>query len=303
MAVDVLILVFGSFAGACSIVFIKTSTLDPILLAAYRQLLAVLILAPVFVTALRKSGRKLTFALIRPSILPGVLLGLHFIAWNMGARRTLAANGTLLVNMVPVAMPLFAFLFYREVVNLFEIIGTAVAMAGMVLLGITDFHAGKETFAGDMLCFIAMVLAAVYLALGKKSYKGNGESLWIYMVPLYFTGGIVCFIVSLFFTGPGENLSLFNILMAGGLAAVSTVGGHTIYNRSMRKLRSQLVTLVNLSQVIFGGVLGFLFFKELPSSMFYFAAPVILAGTVIAVLFSNRKRSGELDGTSSGASG
>lgn len=300
MAVDVLILIFGSFAGACSIVFIKASTLNPILLAAYRQLFAVVILAPVFISAVKKSGRKLTFAMIKPSILPGVLLGLHFIAWNMGARRTLAANGTLLVNMVPVVMPLFAFLFYREVVNLFEIIGTAVAMTGMVLLGITDFHTGRETFVGDMLCFVSMILAAVYLALGRRSYEGTGESLWIYIIPLYFTGGAVCFIVSLFFTGPGEKLTLFNILMAGGLAAVSTVGGHTIYNRSMRKLRSQLVTLVNLSQVIFGAILGFLFFNEMPSGMFYLAAPVILAGTVLAVVFSNRKRSGEIGGKSAG---
>lgn len=286
MAGHILLLMLGVFGGACSIVFIRYSTLHPILLGSYRLIAAALLLLPVFFRELKKGEHKLTFSLVRPSILPGILLGLHFIFWNTGANLTTAANATLIVNMVPIAMPFFAFFLYREVINLPEILGTILAIGGLVILGLSDIHIGRDTVLGDVSCFIAMVFAAAYLALGRRNNRG--ESIWIYIVPLYIVGGVFCFAVSLFFTRPFADLSLLNTGMVLGLAVFSTIVGHTIFNISMRKLRSQLVTLINLLQIFYGALLGFLFFGEVPNRAFAIALPVILAGTVLSIIFSNR---------------
>ena len=286
MLAHILLLLVGVFAGACSIVFIKTSTLNPVLLAAYRQLAAGLILLPVYFLQLKKAGLHLNFAIVRPSILPGLLLGMHFIFWNFGAGQTTAANGTLLVNMVPVVMPFFAYFLFREVINIPELLGTVLALGGIAVLGVSDFHVNRETFFGDISCFIAAVFAAAYLALSRRNNRG--ESIWVYMVPLYLTGGVFTFIVSLFFTTPAENMSLQNMFMFLGLACISTIGGHTIFNLSMRRLRSQLVTLINLMQIVYGALLGYFFFSEVPSIYFFIALPVILGGTVLTIIFSKR---------------
>ncbi len=286
MFAHILLLLVGVFAGACSIVFIKTSTLNPILLASYRQLAAGLILLPIYFRQLNKAKLRPSFALIRPSILPGLLLGLHFIFWNYGAGQTTAANGTLLVNMVPIVMPFFAFFLFREVINIPELLGTVLALGGIAVLGVSDFHLSRETFFGDISCFIAAVFAAAYLALSRRNNRG--ESIWVYMVPLYLVGGVFTFIISLFFTSPLENMSLRNMFMFLGLACISTIIGHTIFNLSMRRLRSQLVTLINLMQIVYGALLGYFFFAEVPSIYFFIAFPIILGGTVLTIVFSKR---------------
>ena len=203
---------------------------------------------------------------------------------------TFSANATLIVNMVPVIMPLFAFLFIREVMTGMEIAGTVCAMAGVLFLSITDFHLSAGSFRGDLLCFLSMIFFALYLILGKKQ-KGD-YSLWLYLVPLYAIGGLFCFGVSLLFVTPFQGVTLFEAGMIAGLAAISTIGGHSILNFSMRHLRSQLVSLVNLSQVLFAALFGLLFFSEIPDFNFFIATPVIAGGIALAVIFSGRKRKG-----------
>lgn len=289
MAAHIALLLIGVLAGAFSIVFIKTSTLHPVILAAYRQLLAGLVLLPIYIRRMKKDGLIFNFKAVRPSILPGLFLGLHLIFWNIGASNTTAANGTLLVNMVPIVMPFFAYFLFREVINIPELLGTLTAIGGIVLLGVSDFHVGRETFLGDISCFAAAVLAAAYLALSRRNNKG--ESIWIYIVPVYLVGGLFTLLISLFFTTPWADMTGKNILTLVGLACVSTIIGHTIFNISIRRLRSQLVTLVNLLQIVYGAALGYLFFGEVPSFYFFIASPIILTGTVITIIFSKRNGS------------
>ncbi|MFP4562524.1 MAG: DMT family transporter [Spirochaetia bacterium] len=295
MAAYLLLLLLGLVAGAASVVFIKASAIHPVLLASYRMLLAAFILMPVFLRELKARGMRFSAHIVKPALLPGVLLALHFIAWIMGARMTLAANATLIVNMLPAVMPIFAYLLIGEVLTGAEAAGTLIALAGVVFLGISDYHAGRETFLGDVLCFISMVLFAGYLIAGKRN--ATGDSIWIYAVPLYAVGGIVSFVIALFFTHPFAGITGFDLLMAGGLAVVSTIFGHTILNFSMRKLRSQIVALANLSQIVYGSVFGLIFFAEKPDTSFFIAAPVVLAGAALAIVFS-KKSSGEPAGGS-----
>jgi drug/metabolite transporter (DMT)-like permease len=303
----ILFLLVGVAAGAASIIFIKMSALHPLLLASYRLLLAALLLSPFYFRELARERRRLPGVRnpalesgaakvergiiarsLTASVIPGLLLGLHFIAWIAGARMTSAANATLIVNMAPVAMPVAAYIFMKEIITPAEIAGTVLALGGVVFLGISDFHVSMETFRGDVLSFVAMLFFTVYLILGKR--KKRQINFWLYLVPLYFIGGVFCFIVSLFFTSPLRGISWFETGMIAGLAAISTIGGHSIYNYSMRHLRSQLVTLVNQSQVLFGALFGLLFFAEIPERNFFIATPIILGGIILAIIFSRKKK-------------
>ena len=117
-------LLAANIVGGSSAIMIKASTIHPVLQASYRVLFAGIILAPLFFRELRRSGRRLSLRLIAPSVLPGIVLGLHFITWIFGARMTLAGNATVIVTMVPVAMPFFVFFMIRELPRRAEIVGT-----------------------------------------------------------------------------------------------------------------------------------------------------------------------------------
>ena len=143
-AIELALLVLANIVGGSSAIMIKASTIHPILQASYRLLFAALFLAPLFFKELKRSGARLSFRLIAPALLPGLALGIHFITWTLGARLTLAGNATVIVTMVPVAMPLFVFMLTRELPRKAEVAGTVVALGGIAILAAYDFRRSKN---------------------------------------------------------------------------------------------------------------------------------------------------------------
>ena len=165
--------------------------MPPILLSGYRLLVAALILSPLFIRDWRRLEGKWPVSGLRRTLLPAAMLAVHLITWTIGARWTAAANASLIVNMVPVAMPVLLYLTTREKVNGLELLGTAIALGGVFVLSGGEYVAGRETFLGDLVCFGSMILFTWYLALARRNR--DFPSLWLYLVPLYGLGALFCF--------------------------------------------------------------------------------------------------------------
>src|SRR5210317_1848569 len=85
-------LLFGVFACSTAVILIKASTVHPLLLCGYRQVMAALILLPLFVRDLRRHRGTYTWHHLRRVLLPASMLAAHFVSWTVGARLTAAAN-------------------------------------------------------------------------------------------------------------------------------------------------------------------------------------------------------------------
>lgn len=279
-------LILGVFACSTAIIMIKASNEHPLLIASYRLFIAAIILTPLYLKELKEYHQKFHLKTILPSIIPGIFLGFHFLTWVFGARMTYAVNASLIVNMVPIVMPIFVFLLTNERINKYEIIGTVLGLSGIIILGINDFRISKQSISGDIICFISMLFFAFYLALAKKNQKN--QSVYLYIVPLYYIAGIFCFIVSLFFINPIKIYSFRNILFIFGLGIIPTVIGHSILNKSMQSMRSQVVSIVNLGQFIFAGIMAFFFFNETPKLIFYISVLFVISGSVLVIKLSNK---------------
>ena len=107
------IMMIGMIAAGFSPIFVKYGTMDPFILASYRQLLAALLLIPLFVRDMKQSNRSFHIRQISPSVLPGIFLGLHFIFWVIGARLIPGGHSSVIVTMGPVFMP-FVMFFHAE---------------------------------------------------------------------------------------------------------------------------------------------------------------------------------------------
>ena len=274
------VVVFGVLMGASSVLLIKASTLEPGVLAAGRLLIAVGILFPFWWRERRRSSTTL-WASIRPSILPGIFLGLHFISWNAGARATLAGNATLLVNMVPLVMPLMAWAFLRESPTRREIGGTATAFLGLMVLAWGDYRFSPEHLVGDGLCFLAMILYAFYILLARR--RARPGQMFTYLVPLYTVGGLMSLVWAMIFEHPLAPISWTNALLLAGLVVGPTLAGHSITNWAMTVMRAQAVSLLNLTQFVFAGFMAFLVFGEVPGPAFLVTAVLVVAGAVWAL--------------------
>jgi len=272
----------GIFACSTSVIFIKSSTMHPAYLAAMRLLIASILLSPIFFHRLRCSTRKVSWQQrLKESGPAGVLLALHFITWNDGARHTLAAHATLIVNMVPVVMPLILWVVLRERLWQMEWVATGISAIGITWLAVHEYHFSREHFWGDVTCFVSMVLFALYLSYGRKNR--HEESVLIYMIPVYLIAGLICLSVSLFHWESIVQTPLRDYGMALGLALVPTLIGHTLINLSLRNIRGQIVAVLNLTQFIFAGTMAYLIWGEVPQPTFAVVCICILLACIIGL--------------------
>jgi drug/metabolite transporter (DMT)-like permease len=278
-----MILLGGEILASASVIFIRLSSIDPILLASFRMLVAVLFLLPFYFRELKRDHKDVvpfSISEIKPVVVPGLLLGLHFISWIYGARLVPAANASLIVNLTPVATPFFIYFSAKERVNLLEILGSLIAIMGCFLLARGDFSLDRQYFLGDLIIFSAMLTFALYQVFAKKRMTG----LWRYMVPLYLVGGTFCLIVGLLTGSSFLNWTAEDLIAIFGLALISTIGGHSIFNLAMKHLRGQIVSVFHTTQFIYAGVMAFLLLGEVPEKSFLIVAPIILTGLFITIV-------------------
>ncbi len=281
MIKDILLLFLGVFACSTAVIMIRASDLHPVLLSAYRLLFSALALSPLFFNKLKANKAVYGWRELRLSILPGIMLGLHFIVWIFAVHMTNVANATLLVNLVPIAMPFALFFMMNERLNVPELIGTVIALLGLYILVFSDVAINRDQLLGDMLCLVAMILLTIYLALGRKNRRD--VSIWLYVVPLYLVGGIFCIAIAPFFESPLRPYPPKEIALIAGLVLLPTVAGHSALNHAMKNMRGQFVSIVNLSQFIFAGVMGYIFFAEVPEMKFYPASALLISGAILAI--------------------
>ena len=126
-----------------------------------------------------------------------------------------------------------------------------------------------------------MLLVAWYLALGRRNR--DFPSLWLYVVPVYALAGGICLLAALpwlhtFALGSAREWALM-----AGMACIPTIIGHSLLNQAMRHFRGQIVSLANVGQFVFAGILAWFLFSESPSITFYFASLLVVAGIALVV--------------------
>jgi len=284
----ILLLILGVFACSTAVIMIRASGTHWAELSSYRLLVAAIALAPIYFRDLRRHRAAYAAGHLRGAILPGLLLGLHFFTWVVGARLTQAANASLIVNMVPIVMPFLLLAMTRERLTGGELCGTALAIGGTALLTASDARLSGQFMQGDLICFGSMVLYAAYLAFGRKNR--HYPTVWLYLVPVYLVGGVFCLLVSLCLTNPVHAYPPKELLLVLGLGIVPTVIGHSIINYTMRHLRGQVVAIANLGQFIFAGAMDWALNGKVPSWALYVAAAAVVSGALLAIFRAPRER-------------
>ncbi len=273
------LLLLAVLATSGSAYFVREAELHPILLASYRQLIAAAVLSPVFFALLRKHREISPAKLFRAVIPPAALLSAELSIWNVAARTTEMANASLLINLMPLAMPFVLFAMYRERINSREMKATFIAILGLLLLVSADI--ASSNFLGDGLALTAMVMLTIYLTMARRF--SDVPSIWLYVVPMYTVGGLGSGLVGVAVADDYVPSGMSEWWPVLGLALLSTVIGHSLLNRSMQVMRGQTVALVNMLHPVFAGIIGFLAFEEEPTLMFYGAAALLMLAAVIVI--------------------
>ena len=264
-------------------IFILSCEADPLSIAFYRILFTTAIVAP-FVL-LRKDSRRELLAIPHSTLLVMILIGLalaaHFALWITSLSKTSVASSVVLVTAHPVFVAPISHYLLKERLCRLNVIGIAIAVAGVVLLVTGDygFSAFKlDTLEGNILAMLGGLAAGLYILGGRVARKT--VSVFPYALVVYAAGTLTLIPICLAFDAPLYGLSLEDYLIILLMAVVSGLLGHTLYNWSLGYIRASVASVFLLGEPIMASLLAYAipWIHQQPSLFTLVGGAVILLG-------------------------
>ncbi|MFJ5564934.1 DMT family transporter [Lysinibacillus xylanilyticus] len=265
----------GVISVSLSAIFVKLANAEAGVIAFYRMLFSVLIMAPLFFWKYTNEIKELRIRDWLFSSVAGIFLAFHFILWFESLNYTSVASSTVLVTLQPLFAFVGTYFFFKENITLKTIFAGVIAIVGSILISWGDFKLSGTAFYGDMLALVACVLVTAYFLFGQDVRKRL--SLVTYTMVVYAVSTITLFIYVLIkgeSFGPYPTMDWIWFIL---LAIVPNLLGHTLFNWSIKYVSTNVVSIAILFEPIGAAILALLIFKE------YLIATQIIGGFIVIV--------------------
>ncbi len=259
--VAIVVAVVGvSFAS----IFIRWSESPALVKATYRMGLASLILLPVAIGRFWGEIRNLSTREVLTMAGVGVALAIHFATWIRSLDFTSVTSSVILVNGHPILVALASHYLMGERVPRLAAFGILLGLSGVLIIALGDADEAGGLL-GDLLALAGGSMTAVYILSGRRIRQR--VSLIPYVFVVYSASAVVLTLTTLTFgvsLVPAQELQR-ELLLFLGLALVSTILGHTLYNWSLRYVKAPIVSTSLLGEPVGASLLAILFLAEIPS--------------------------------------
>lgn len=280
-------MVVGVVAISTSPILIRLAAVPALALAFWRCLAGAAVLAP-FARRGRAGGlARGDLALLG---MAGVFLAAHFALWNASLALTSVGAATTLVSCTPLFVGIGA-RFLGEAPGRRTWAGIALATVGAVVIGVSDALAGPVAGAqatgasgllGDVLAFAGAAAVAVYLLIGRVMRQRLPVST--YAASVYGTAAAVLLPACLLTGSSLGGYAAGSWLAVAGVVIGPQLLGHTVFNSLLTSVSATVVSVVLLIEPVGATALAWLLFHELPAAGFWVGAPLVLAGSWLAII-------------------
>ncbi len=247
--------------------------IDPVILCAYRFLIAGLLMLPYLLLK-----RKPIFSNLLQGFILGFVLWAIYISQTIGLLYTTASNAAFITGLFVVFTPVFAFVFLKKKPSLMNIITILLAVVGLWYLT-GGLH---EMNKGDLITLITAVAYAMHIILAHIYMKDNLDP-YILTFQQFITVALICFIASGVLNLPHSIDSYKVVWVMSYLILFPTLSAFLI------QLLAQKITLPLKVSLIFSlePVFGAIFAWTLGGEMFIASRAVGGLLIVIAIVLSN----------------
>ncbi|MBI3590630.1 MAG: DMT family transporter [Candidatus Melainabacteria bacterium] len=248
--------------------------IDPVILCAYRFLLAAIIVS-IFLLITKRQ----LFSNLKEGFVLGFFLWAIYISQTIGLVFTSAANAAFITGLFVAFIPIFSFVFFRIMPSLIQIIAIFIALIGLWLLtgGLNSIN------KGDLITIITAIAYALHVLFGDKFVKNNIDPFVLCFQQFLFVSifsFITAFFFKLDFAFSTENvfwiiiyLTLFPTVLAFLIQLIA------------QKITSPIkVSLIFALEPLFGAVFAWTFGKEAFILNSAFGGLLILLAIVISDL-------------------
>lgn len=272
------------FFTAFSSIFIRWTTAPALVIAFYRMLFTVALLAPYVLTHNWFALRKLEPKKIMLSWISGFFLACHFASWIASLSLTSVAASTILVSCSPVVVTLFELWYHKKRPSLEFITSLILALFGTLLITSGNWQQPSH-LTGNLLALFGGICMAGYLLIGTEVQTNT--PFWVYILHVnsastFFLGFMILATQTSFSAVDSKDVAL---ILA--MTVFCSLLGHTVYNWLLRYYGATTISLATLCEPLFASILAYAFLSELPT------IPTLLGGSIVLLAVSRVIKSKE----------
>jgi drug/metabolite transporter (DMT)-like permease len=275
-----LFLAIGIVAAAQSANIIRIGDAPPLVMAAWRLTLAVLLLLP-----LTGRSMKSLIALTRWEwlllLVGGGMLAGHLITWIAAVQNTTVANATLFFSISPLTTALMAHFIFGEQLTKRLFISIGLGLSGVALIGWDDCQINSGRLTGDLLSLLSVLFFTSYLLIGKRLQRVCATP--VYVTAIYLIAGLSCMVSVFIGQYPLIDYSGRNWIAFLLLALVPMIG-HTALNNALRYIDAGRVSAATMAEPPIAGLVAYLAWNEFPTISAIMGYFVIVGSVLVLVL-------------------
>ena len=271
-----------------SAIFISWSNSPFITIALYRLAFASLILVPIALFDRRHPLRGIARKDVYGMIGVGAILATHFTLWigslKIEGVSVSVASSVILVTSHPLLVGVLSHYVLRERLNKWMALGIALGFSGVVVIAVADSRARSASLIGDLLAFLGGVFAGFYFLAGRRLRQRT--PLIAYALVVYVSATGVLFLYTLGLREslvPQGNLPTEFVLFLA-MAVIPQIGGHTLYNWSLRWVPAPIVSLSLVGEPIGSSLLAWVLLNQVPGIAVAVGGALALAGIYMTVV-------------------
>ncbi len=265
-----------------------------LVIAALRLTFASLALAPLALTRHRSELRALTRGELLLGLLSGLFLAIHFATWISSLEYTTVASSVVFVSTGPLWVALLSPFFLREPLTRPVVIGMSFALAGGIIIAISDacswnngivcpsltqvLH-GRMMF-GNFLALVGAWMVAGYLMIGRKLRAKMSLMPYIFLV--YGMASVCLLIIVLVARESLFGYHWLTYVWILLLALVPQLIGHSTYNWALAYLSAAFVAVMTLGEPIGSSILAYFILQETPTITVIAGGVLILIGIYLS---------------------
>lgn len=297
------VLALAVLAVSWASILIRLCEAPALTIAFWRLAISALCLAPF--AAARPQRSWLSSRALRPTLVAGIFLGLHFASWITSLKMTSVASSVVLATTTPVFSALLSARLLGERPGRAAWIGIAVSLAGAALIAWGDSGPGAGGAAaagaggnlalrrvlGDLLALAGAFFVSSYLTAG-RSVRAHAPLVG-YLAVVYGTGSAA---LALFALARGNALTGYSIREYGLFASIAVVPnliGHSLLNWGVRRMRTYVVNVAVLGEPVLATIYAAFLFGEIPGRAWALGTALILAGVATIVLAERSRAAAE----------
>ena len=210
--------------------------------------------------------------------LMGVILAVHWVTFFQAIQVSTVAIGLLTFSTFPVFVTFLEPVFFRERVELKDILVAFIAIVGVALV-IPEFEI-KNSMTRGALWGIASGFTFALLSIMNRKYVKEYSSI----IVAFYQDSIATVVLLPFLFLAAPVFRLTDILLLSILGVIFTGVAHTLFIKGLASVRAQKASIIASLEPVYGIIAAILLLGAIPTLRVVFGGVIILSAALYATV-------------------